>query len=200
MLPRLKRLFVGGSAGNEHLTLAVAALLIVLLAVEGATILQIHSLLTVHAFVGMLLIPVVGLKVASTGWRMLRYYRRGEEYVRRGPPHVLLRVLIAPVLVLTTLIVFGTGFALLALDERHGTLVGLHKASFLVWLGAFGLHVLAHVLELPRLWRVRIPGAVLRVTLVAASVAAGAILAVETLPAADQLQDRAAAHVGFDDR
>ena len=200
MLPRLKRLFVGGSAGNEHLTLAVAALLIVLLAVEGATILQIHSLLTVHAFVGMLLIPVVGLKVASTGWRMLRYYLGGEEYVRRGPPHVLLRVLIAPVLVLTTLIVFGTGVALLALDERHGTLVGLHKASFLVWLGAFGLHVLAHVLELPRLWRVRIPGAVLRVTLVAASVAAGAILAVETLPAADQLQDRAAAHVGFDDR
>ena len=200
MLPRLKRLFIGGSAGNEHLTLAVAALLIVLLAVEGATILQIHSLLTVHAFVGMLLIPVVGLKVASTGWRMLRYYRRGEEYVRRGPPHVLLRVLIAPVLVLTTLIVFGTGVALLALDERHGTLVGLHKASFLVWLGAFGLHVLAHVLELRRLWRVRIPGAVLRVTLVAASVAAGAILAVETLPAADQLQDRAAAHVGFDDR
>ena len=198
MLPRLKRLFVGGSAGNEHLTLAVAALLIVLLAVEGATILQIHSLLTVHAFVGMLLIPVVGLKVASTGWRMLRYYRRGEEYVRRGPPHVLLRVLIAPVLVLTTLIVFGTGVALLALDERHGTLVGLHKASFLVWLGAFGLHVLAHLVRLPRLWRLRVPGLTLRVALVGASLVAGAALATATLPGADHLQDRASAHVGFD--
>ena len=76
---RLKRLFLGGSAGNEQLTLAVAALLIVLLAVEGATILQIRSLLTVHAFVGMLLIPVVGLKVASTGWRILRYYQRVDE-------------------------------------------------------------------------------------------------------------------------
>jgi hypothetical protein len=198
MLSRLKRLFVGGSAGNEHLTLGVAALLIVLLAVEGATILQIHSLVTVHAFVGMLLIPVVGLKVASTGWRMLRYYRRGEEYVRRGPPHVLLRVLIAPVLVLTTLIVFGTGVALLALDERHGTLVGLHKASFLVWLGAFGLHVLAHLLRLPRLWRLRVPGLTLRVALVGASLVAGAALATATLPGADHLQDRASAHVGFD--
>ena len=39
MSSRLKRLFVGGSAGNEQLTLTVAALLIVLLAVEGATIL-----------------------------------------------------------------------------------------------------------------------------------------------------------------
>ena len=200
IVSRLKRVFVGGSAGNEQLTLAVAALLIVLLAVEGATILRIGSLLTIHAFVGMLLIPVVALKLASTGWRMLRYYQRGEEYVLRGPPHIALRMLVAPVLVLSTLVVFGTGVALLALDQTHGTLVGLHKASFLVWAGAFGVHVLAHLLELPRLRRVRIPGALLRVALATASVAAGLVLALETLPAADRLQDHATAHVGFDDR
>ena len=200
IVSRLKRVFVGGSAGNEQLTLAVAALLIVLLAVEGATILRIGSLLTIHAFVGMLLVPVVALKLASTGWRMLRYYQRGEEYVLRGPPHIALRMLVAPVLVLSTLLVFGTGVALLALDQRHGTLVGLHKASFLVWAGAFGVHVLAHLLELPRLRRVRIPGALLRVALATASVAAGLVLALETLPAADRLQDQATAHVGFDDR
>jgi hypothetical protein len=200
IVSRLKRVFVGGSAGNEQLTLAVGALLIVLLAVEGATILRIGSLLTIHAFVGMLLIPVVALKLASTGWRMLRYYQRGEEYVLRGPPHIALRMLVAPVLVLSTLLVFGTGVALLALDQRHGTLVGLHKASFLVWTGAFGVHVLAHLLELPRLRRVRSPGALLRVALATASVAAGLVLALETLPAADRLQDHATAHVGFDDR
>ena len=200
IVSRLKRVFVGGSAGNEQLTLAVAALLIVLLAVEGATILRIGSLLTIHAFVGMLLIPVVALKLASTGWRMLRYYQRGEEYVLRGPPHIALRMLVAPVLMLSTLLVFGTGVALLALDQRHGTLVGLHKASFLVWTGAFGVHVLAHLLELARLRRVRIPGALLRVALATASVAAGLVLALETLPAADRLQDHATAHVGFDDR
>ena len=200
IVARLKRLFVGGSGGNEQLTLAVAALLIVLLAVEGATMLQIGSLLTIHAFVGMLLIPVVALKLASTGWRMLRYYQRGEEYVLRGPPHIALRMLVAPVLVLSTLFVFGTGVALLALDQRHGTLVGLHKASFLVWVAAFGLHVLVHLFELPRLRRVRIPGAVLRLALVTASVAAGLVLATETLPAADRLQDHATGHVGFDER
>src|SRR5947208_401433 len=173
---RLKRLFTGGSAGNEQLTLALAALLLVLLAVEGATILQIGPLLTVHAFVGMLLIPVVVLKVASTGWRLVRYYRGGEEYVLRGPPHVALRVLVAPVLLLTTVIVFATGVALLALGQTHGTLVGLHKASFVVWLGAAALHVLAHLLPLPRLWRLRPPGLALRAALVAASVIAGAAL------------------------
>ena len=92
----IKRLLPGGSAGNQQLTAVVAAILLLLLAIEGATLLQLGSLLTVHAFVGMLLIPLVGLKLASTGWRMLRYYLGGEEYVERGPPHVMLRVLIAP--------------------------------------------------------------------------------------------------------
>jgi hypothetical protein len=196
---RLRRLLAGGSSGNEQLTLAVAALLLVLLAVEGATLLNLNWLLTVHAFVGMLLIPVVALKLASTGWRMVAYYRRGEEYVRRGPPHVALRVLIAPVLIVSTTVLLGTGVALLALDETHGTLVGLHKASFFVWLGVASLHVLAHLLRLPRLWQLRPPGIALRLALVGASLVAGAALATATLPGADRLQDRASAHVGFDE-
>jgi hypothetical protein len=198
IVSRLKRLFIGGSAGNEQLTLAIAALLIVLLAVEGATILRIGSLLTVHAFVGMLLIPVVALKLASTGWRMLRYYQRGEEYVLRGPPHIALRMLVAPVLVLSTLLVFGTGVALLALDQRHGTLVGLHKASFLVWSGAFGLHVLGHLLRLPQLWRQRVPGLALRIAVAASALVAGVTLATLTLPSADRLQDHASGYLGVD--
>jgi len=198
IVSRLKRLLIGGSAGNEQLTLAIAALLIVLLAVEGATILRIGSLLTVHAFVGMLLIPVVALKLASTGWRMLRYYQRGEEYVLRGPPHIALRMLVAPVLVLSTLLVFGTGVALLALDQRHGTLVGLHKASFLVWAGAFGLHVLGHLLRLPQLWRQRVPGLALRIAIAASALVTGVTLATLTLPNADRLQDHASGYLGVD--
>jgi hypothetical protein len=62
---------LGGSDGNEQLTSVVATLLIVLLTIEGATLLNVTSLLTVHAFVGMLLLPVVALKLASTGWRVL---------------------------------------------------------------------------------------------------------------------------------
>jgi hypothetical protein len=197
---RIKRLFTGGSAGNEQLTALVAAVLLLLLAIEGATLLQIRSLLTVHAFVGMLLIPVVALKLASTGWRMLRYYRRGEEYVSHGPPHVVLRMLVAPVVVLSTVVLFGTGVALLVLDQTRGTIVGLHKASFIVWVGAVGVHVLAHALELPRALRTRIPGAALRFAIVAGVVVAGLLLAVATLPAADRLQDRASSHIGFDDR
>jgi hypothetical protein len=195
-----KRLLVAGSAGNEQLTAMVAAVLLLLLAIEVASLLLLMSLLTVHAFVGMLLIPVVALKLASSGWRMLRYYLNGEEYVRRGPPHVMLRVLVAPVLVLSTLVLFATGVTLLVLGQTSGSVVGLHKASFVVWVGAAGVHLLAHVLRLPRVLRAKVPGFPLRVALVTVVVVGGALLATATLPAADRLQDHATARVGFDDR
>jgi hypothetical protein len=196
----MRRMKSGGSAGNEQLTAVVAALLMLLLAVEGATLLQLGSLLTVHAFVGMLLIPIVGLKLGSAGWRMLRYYQGGEEYVRRGPPHALLRTIVGPIVIVSTLVLLGTGVALLVLGRTGGTIVGLHKASFFVWLGATGIHVLAHVLKLPRVLRARVPGVGRRIALVAASVVAGAVVATVTLPQADRLQDRATAHVGLDGR
>ena len=198
-MSRIKQLLAAGSAGNEQLTAMVAAILLLLLSIETATLLQLRSLLTVHAFVGMLLIPVVALKLGSSGWRMLRYYLRGEEYVRRGPPHVMLRVLVAPVLVLTTVVLFATGVALLVAGQTEGTLVGLHQASFVVWTGAVGVHVLVHALKLPGALRARIEGRALRLALVTGVVLGGALLAIATLPAADRLQDRAAAQVGFDE-
>jgi hypothetical protein len=178
MKQRLRGLLAGGSAGNEQLTAVTAVLLLVLLAIEGATLLQLGSLLTVHAFVGMLLIPPVALKVASTGWRMVRYYRRGEEYVPRGPPHVVLRVLVSPVLVSATVALFATGVVLLVRGQTHGAVVGLHKAAFVVWLGAAGVHVLVHLLELPRRLLRRVPGTALRAALV--------VLPTEVVNAADR--------------
>lgn len=46
----------GGVDGNARLTGAAGALIFVLLAIEGVTILSIHSLLSVHVFVAMLLV------------------------------------------------------------------------------------------------------------------------------------------------
>jgi hypothetical protein len=192
----MKRL--GGSDGNEQLTAVVATLLIVLLAIEGATLLDLGPLLTVHAFVGMLLVPVIALKLVSAGWRMLRYYAGAEEYVRRGPPHALLRVFVAPVVVVSTVVLFATGVALLATARTEGPIVALHKASFVVWFGAVGIHVLVRSVRLPAALRWRLPGTALRLGLVTVSLVSGFAIATLTLPAADQLQDRASAHVGLD--
>ena len=199
-MSRLTRVSLGGSAGNRQLTSLVAALLVLLLAIEGATLFRLGSLLTVHAFVGMLLIPIVALKLASTGWRMLRYYLGADEYTRQGPPHLVLRALVAPVVVVSTVVLFATGVTLLVLGQTSGTVVGLHKASFVVWLGATGVHVLAHATKLPSVLRARVRGTTLRLALVATTVVAGTLLATATLPAADRLQDRASAQIGLDAR
>jgi hypothetical protein len=194
----IRRFFAGGSAANEQLTALAAAVLILLLAAEGATLLNIRSLLTVHAFVGMLLIPVVALKLASTGWRMLRYYLRGGEYTRLGPPRLVMRALVAPVIVLSTLVLFGTGVALLVRHQTRGTLVGLHKATFVLWLVVAVVHVLAHTPKVLRSMFEKVPGAGIRVAAVAVTVVLGLGLATATLPAADRLQDRASATIGLD--
>jgi hypothetical protein len=172
--------------------------LVPLLLAEGATLLNITSLLTVHAFIGMLLIPVVALKLASAGWRMFRYYAGSEEYVLRGPPQVIIRVVVAPALVASTVLLFATGVALLARGETQGALVGLHKASFIVWAGAFTIHFLTRVGLLWRTLRERVPGISLRLVATTLSVVAGVGLASLTLPAMDRLQDDVSGHVGFD--
>jgi hypothetical protein len=186
--------------GNEQLTAFAGVLLIVFLAIEGATLLNLGALLTVHAFVGMFLLPIVALKMGSTGWRMARYYLGGEEYVRRGPPAWPLRVFVAPVVVTSTLVLFGTGVYLLATHEVQGTAVGLHKASFVVWLVSTSIHVLARLVRMREAMRARYPGLALRLGAVAVVLVAGAAVAVATLPGADHLQDRMSAPVGFDVR
>lgn len=186
--------------GNEQLTALAGVLLVVVLAVEGATLLNLRALLTVHAFIGMFLLPIVALKMGSTGWRMARYYVGGEEYVRRGPPAWPLRVLVAPVVVASTIVVFGTGVYLLATNEVHGTAVGLHKASFVVWLVSTSIHVVFRLARMREALGARYPGLALRLGVVAATLVAGAAVAMSTLPGADHLQDQMSAQVGFDAR
>jgi hypothetical protein len=181
---------VRGGEGNERLTATTAVVLIALLAAEGATILRIRGLVSAHIFIGMLLIPPVALKLASTGYRFMRYYAGAAAYRAKGPPRALLRFAVAPVTVASTIVVFGTGVALLVRGPGGGLLLGLHKAGFVVWLGATSVHVLVYLSRLPALaaadWRraQRIGGGVLRLALVLAVLAAGAVLAASTLPLA----------------
>jgi len=124
--------------------------LLLLLAALGVTILRIHGLLSEHMFVGMLLIPPVALKMASTGYRFVRYYTADPAYRRKGPPPAVLR-LSAPVVVLSTVVVFASGVVLLLLGpSSRGTWLTIHKASFIVWLAFTSIHVLGHLPDLSR--------------------------------------------------
>jgi hypothetical protein len=128
------------------------AVLLALLAVEGVTIVFKQQLLTLHFFIGMLLIGPVLLKVGSTGYRFVRYYTGAAPYVRKGPPALLLRLL-GPVVIATSVSVIGSGIALAITGPHDSQWIFLHKATFILWFGAMAVHVLWYGPQLPRLLR-----------------------------------------------
>jgi hypothetical protein len=189
---RRERLTGGGTSGNELLTNAVGATLLVLLAVIGITILRIGQLLWVHLFVGMVLLPPVLLKLSSTGYRFFRYYTGNPRYRSKGAPELALR-LIAPMVVLSTAVVLVTGVALLfAGPSERSTLLPIHKDSFFVWAAFMVVHVLGHLPSIPAALRVDygasaglssdVTGRAGRMLALAGALVAGLVLAVLVIP------------------
>jgi hypothetical protein len=189
---RAERLTGGGTEGNERLTTAVGATLLVLLALLGVTIVRIGGLLSEHLFLGMLLIPPVLLKLSSTGYRFVRYYTANPRYRRKGPPPLGLRVL-APLVVLSTLVVFVSGVLLLFVGpSSRATLLPIHKDSFFVWLGLIVLHVLGHLPAMPGVLRADygrsqelssdVTGRAGRMLALGGALVAGVVLAILVIP------------------
>jgi hypothetical protein len=184
----------GGVEGNARLTGGAGAALFVILAVEGVTILQIKQLISVHVFVGMLLVPLVLLKTATTSYRAGHYYRGDPSYRRKGPPLPILRFT-GPLVVLSSLALLGTGIALIALGRNVGhQYLWLHQATFFVWAALIVVHVLGHLRETATLtaadWQERnwsgaaehrLAGARARLSLLVVTLAVGTVLGIASL-------------------
>ena len=135
----------GGTGGNEELTAITGVLLVVLLAILGVTIVRIGQLIWLHLFLGLLLVGPVVLKLVSTGYRFVRFYTGNPRYVAKGPPELIMRS-IAPVVVLSTIVVFASGIWLMfAGPVDRSTPLLIHKVSFIAWLAVTALHVLGHL-------------------------------------------------------
>ena len=182
-----------GVAGNERLTALAGAVLLALIVAEVATIPTIRALMSMHIVVGVTLAGPLAVKTASTGWRFVRYYTNNPAYRRKGPPHPLLRAL-APLLLVSTLVVIGSGIGLVTTRPgNQGVLDLVHKVSFLVWAVLVGIHVLAYIRRVPGLiasdWRhdrVRQappPGRGQRLAVNLAALLGGVIAAILVLPA-----------------
>jgi hypothetical protein len=180
------------AVGNERLTALAGAALLVLIGVELVSVPSLHALLSVHVFVGVLMAAPLAVKLASTGYRFVRYYRGSPAYVRKGPPRPTLRVL-APLLVVATLTLLGSGIGLLVTGpSKPGPLIFVHGISTLLWLPLIAIHVFAYIRRVPGLvadeWRlppaVPAPGGNLRLLVNLGALAAGAIAAVLVLPTA----------------
>jgi len=176
----------GDATGNARITGSFGAVIFVLLAVEGVTILKINRFFTPHVFVGMLVLPFVVVKMASTTYRFARYYSGRPDYVQKGAPHIILRVL-GPMVTITTIAVFATG--IIALKVGGHFIDRAHKVSFVAWFVVLAIHVLGHILETPALafadWRRstrgQTAGVTARLTLLASTTAIGIALAILSL-------------------
>jgi hypothetical protein len=136
-----------GVIGNERLTALVSLVLLVLIVVELVTSAFLHIWLPAHTIVGVLLAGPLLVKMGSTGWRFLRYYTKAPAYVRRGPPLLVWRVL-GPVLLITTVVMVGSGIGLVVVGPIQLFLL-THVFSTLVWLPLMVAHSVAHIRQIP---------------------------------------------------
>lgn len=174
----------GPIEGNHRLTALTGSLLALLLALVFLTGLLMDAFWHIHYAVGFVLIPVVVLKLASTGYRAMRYYTGNPLYRAAGPPELLPRVL-APLMVVSVLTALITGVALFVQGSRDGTLSTLHTDSAVCSAVLLGLHFLIYIpdalLTTFRELRARASRPMLsRVALVAIVLALGITLALVT--------------------
>ena len=175
-----------GVIANEQLTALTGGLLLVLLALMGITVLSVRRLLPEHFLLGLLLVPPVALKLASTGYRFASYYTGDSRYRSAGPPQLLMR-LIAPIVVISTVAIFATGIELWLFGLRFGSIwVGAHKLSFWVWLPVTAVHVIGHLSRSSQavaeeISASRSRSSITRRSLVVGSLIAGVVLAAASL-------------------
>ncbi len=138
----------------------------------------------------------MALKLTSTGWRFVRYYSHSKPYLLEGPPRLLLRLL-APLLVVSTLTLFGSGVGLIIIGHGGGPLLQMHAVSFAVWGVVIAIHILAYLTRVLRMgladWRRHaakgVAGGRSRRVALLVALLAGVILALATYPAQDSWLD-----------
>lgn len=189
-LDRIAARLPGGPDGNRQLTALLGALLLVGTLAELATLmLGLQQTLPLHIAIGVALIPLVALKLASTGWRMLRYYTNAPAYRREGPPRPFLRA-IAPLVVGATVALLGSGVGLILAGPHAQFFRAVHGASFTLFLVLVSVHAIAHLPKLRRFaladWVTgrRTPGHLLRRSAVTFALVTGGALAVAAVQSA----------------
>jgi hypothetical protein len=190
VLDRIAVRLPGGPDGNRRLTAVLGALLLVGTTAElGTLMLGLQRTLSLHIAIGVALIPVVALKLASTGWRMLRYYTHAATYRREGPPRPFLRA-IAPLVVGSTVALLGSGVGLILVGPKAQYFRSVHGASFALFLILVGVHAVAHLPKIRRFaladWITGRPmdGQLVRRSAVTFAVITGGALAVAALQSA----------------
>ena len=133
-----------GPVGNSQLTALTGLALVVPLAAVFLTGLLFGSTRSIHFFVGFVLVPLVAVKLASTAWRVMRYYivdRRDHAYRMAGTPRWLPRAL-GPATAASAVVALVSGVVLWVLRTERGAWSTAHSTSAVVFGVFLGLHLL----------------------------------------------------------
>lgn len=173
-----------GVEANARITGYAGVLLLVLLEAESLTVLNLGRFLQVHALLGILILPPLLVKFGTVGYRFVGYYRGEPDFRAAGPPALGMRLL-APVLVVLTVVLFASGVELWLFGWSLPW-IAIHHGSFVLWLVAIGVHAFFYLRRAPELaladWRHHLEGALERRSLVVGSLLLGIALATAMLP------------------
>jgi hypothetical protein len=131
----------------SRLLAMLGAILFVGLAIEGVTIVFIGQMIALHVLLGMILLPIMAYKILVAIYRFSMYYLGAPDFKRAGPPELLLRM-VGPLLVITTVVLMGSGVFLVYARPDTPTAafwLNIHRADFIAWFGLMVFHVLAYV-------------------------------------------------------
>lgn len=154
-----------GVVGNTRLTSLAGTVLLALITLQVLSAL-FFALLTynvslpvgplydvvrpVHFFVGFMLMPLIAIKLASTGYRFSRYYTRNPAYHAAGPPKPLGR-LIAPVLIGSAIILVASGVEMWSFQNQFGLAwTAIHNVAAFTFVTVVIVHIALHVREAHR--------------------------------------------------
>jgi hypothetical protein len=118
-------------AGNLILTSHAGLVILFFLILLYFTGLEFAPLRGVHFGLGFALIPILLVKLGSTGWRAVNYYFDRDPYRAAGPPWFLPRIMALP---LTACAVAATisGVVLWAIGTDRGTWATIHIYSVIL--------------------------------------------------------------------
>jgi|GEM_PF-1809769 len=120
--------------------------LAILFVVEVLTVPIMSHAIAWHIAVGLIAVPLLVGKLTYSSLRFIGYYRGDERYRQAGVPWFPLRVL-APFLVITTVLVIGSGVELDVAGPTSFSATFLAPAHFLlsvVWFLLMAFHVAAY--------------------------------------------------------
>jgi hypothetical protein len=134
--PRRTPQVIGNAILTSHAGLIVLFGL-VLLYLSG---LAFTPLRPVHFALGFALIPLLAVKLASTGWRAVGYYLHRDPYRAAGPPWLLPRLIALP-LAAAAVLATASGVVLWSEGTDHGPWAAVHTDSVI----ALGVVLLVHL-------------------------------------------------------